>query len=232
MPGHSVVDIDAEHAGNGAVAAAPWGSAGILPISWAYIAMMGQEGMKRATEVAILNANYIAKRLSGTYPVLYTGRNGRVAHECIIDLRPFKQSCGVTEEDVAKRLIDYGFHAPTMSFPVPGTLMIEPTESEPLTEIDRFCEAMLSIREEIRDVEEGRTPADDNPLCNAPHNTRDLVGEWGHPYSRETAVYPVTGLWQGKFWPHVSRVDNVYGDRNLFCACPPMETWMESPGDQ
>jgi glycine dehydrogenase len=229
MPGHSVVDIGAGHAGNGAVAAAPWGSAGILPISWMYIAMMGQEGMKRATEVAILNANYIAKRLSVAYPVLYTGRNGRVAHECIIDLRPFKQSCGVTEEDVAKRLIDYGFHAPTMSFPVPGTLMIEPTESESLTEIDRFCEAMLSIREEIRDVEEGRMPADNNPLCNAPHNTRDLVSDWDHPYSRTIAAYPAQGLWQGKFWPHVSRVDNVYGDRNLFCGCPPMEDWMEEP---
>ena len=226
MPGHSVVDIDTEYSENGAVAAAPWGSAGILPISWAYIAMMGREGMKRATQVAILSANYIAQRLAESFPVLYTGRNGRVAHECIIDLRPFKQSCGVTEEDVAKRLIDYGFHAPTMSFPVPGTLMIEPTESEPLTEIDRFCEAMLAIREEIRDIEKGRMDAEDNPLRNAPHNARDLVGEWHHPYSRETAVFPAAALWQGKFWPHVSRVDNVYGDRNLLCVCPPPADWV------
>ncbi len=226
MPGHCVVDIDAQHGANGAVAAAPWGSAGILPISWAYIAMMGREGMQRVTQVAILSANYIAQRLSDAFPVLYTGRNGRVAHECIIDLRPFKQSCGVSEEDVAKRLIDYGFHAPTMSFPVPGTLMIEPTESEPLTEIDRFCEAMLAIREEIRDIERGRMDPQDNPLRNAPHNARDLVGEWDHPYSRETAVFPVAALWQGKFWPHVSRVDNVHGDRNLFCSCPPVEDWV------
>ncbi|MFT5140522.1 MAG: glycine dehydrogenase [Lysobacterales bacterium] len=227
MPGHSLVDIGATHGSNGAVAAAPWGSAGILPISWAYIAMMGREGMKKATQVAILSANYIAHRLSVAYPVLYTGRNGRVAHECIIDLRPFKQSCGVSEEDVAKRLIDYGFHAPTMSFPVPGTLMIEPTESESMTEIDRFCDAMLSIREEIREIEEERMDGDDNPLKNAPHNARDLVGEWKHPYSREIAAFPDKSCWQGKFWPQVSRVDNVYGDRNLFCACPPMEVWAE-----
>ena len=231
MPGHSVVDIDAEHAANGAVAAAPWGSAGILPISWAYITMMGQEGMKRATQIAILSANYIAVRLSDAFPVLYTGRNGRVAHECIVDLRPFKQSCGISEEDVAKRLIDFGFHSPTMSFPVPGTLMIEPTESEPLTEIDRFCDAMLAIRREIREIEEGRMDAEDNPLKNAPHHARDLVGDWNHPYSRDTAAFPDKSAWQGKFWPHVSRVDNVYGDRNLFCACPPIETWMEEEAE-
>jgi glycine dehydrogenase len=230
MPGHSVVDMNAKHASNGAVAAAPWGSAGILPISWAYVAMMGREGMKKATQVAILSANYIATRLDGTYPVLYTGRNGRVAHECIIDLRPFKQSCGISEEDVAKRLIDYGFHAPTMSFPVPGTLMIEPTESEPMTEIDRFIDAMMQIREEIRDVEQGRMDAEDNPLKNAPHNSRDMVGKWNHPYSRETAAFPDKSSWQGKFWPQVSRVDNVYGDRNLFCACPPMDVWVEDDG--
>jgi glycine dehydrogenase len=225
MPGHAVVDIGAPWAGNGAVAAAPWGSAGILPISWAYITLMGREGMKRATQVAILSANYIAKRLSEAFPVLYTGKNGRVAHECIIDLRPFKASCGISEEDVAKRLIDYGFHAPTMSFPVPGTLMIEPTESEPLSEIDRFCEALLSIREEIRAIEDGAMDREDNPLVNAPHNARDAVGEWQHPYSREIALYPAKALWQGKFWPHVTRVDNVHGDRHLFCACPPMEDW-------
>ncbi len=226
LPGHCVVSMGEGHDHNGAVAAAPWGSAGILPISWAYIAMMGREGMKKATQVAILNANYIAQRLKENYPVLYTGRNGRVAHECIVDLRPFKQSCGITEEDVAKRLIDYGFHAPTMSFPVPGTLMIEPTESEPMTEIDRFCDAMLAIREEIREIEEGRMNREDNPLVNAPHNARDMVGDWSHPYSRETAAFPDKSNWQGKFWPHVSRVDNVYGDRNLFCGCPPVEDWI------
>ena len=226
LPGHCVVELSGGHAGNGAVAAAPWGSAGILPISWAYIAMMGREGMKKATQVAILNANYIAQRLADEFPVLYTGRNGRVAHECIIDLRPFKQSCGITEEDVAKRLIDYGFHAPTMSFPVPGTLMIEPTESESLAEIDRFCDALLAIRQEIRGIEEGNMDIEDNPLRNAPHNARDLLGEWHHPYTAETAVFPARDLWQGKFWPHVSRVDNVHGDRKLFCSCPPPEAWL------
>ena len=174
LPGHRVVKMNGEHAANPAVSAAPWGSAGILPISWAYIAMMGRDGMKKATQVAILSANYIARRLADAYPILYTGRNGRVAHECIVDLRPFKESCGVSEEDVAKRLIDYGFHSPTMSFPVPGTLMIEPTESESLAEVDRFCEAMLSIREEIREVEQGEIAANDSPLTNAPHTIQDL----------------------------------------------------------
>ncbi len=227
MPGHPLVDMGGEHAGNQAVAAAPWGSAGILPISWAYITMMGRMGMRLATQVAILNANYIAKRLDGAYGVLYTGRNGRVAHECIIDLRPFKQSCEITEEDVAKRLIDYGFHAPTMSFPVPGTLMIEPTESESLAEIDRFCDAMLAIREEIAAIERGDVDREDNALRNAPHNTRDFIPEWKHGYSAESAVYPAPGLWHGKFWPAVSRVDNVHGDRNLVCACPPPEAWLD-----
>jgi len=227
MPGHQLVDISGQHSGNGPVAAAPWGSAGILPISWAYIAMMGRQGMKKATQVAILSANYIAHRLGDAYPVLYKGKNGRVAHECIIDLRPFKAS-GISEEDVAKRLIDFGFHAPTMSFPVPGTLMIEPTESEPKTEIDRFCDAMLLIREEIRKVESGHWPSDDNPLVNSPHNSLDLVGEWNHPYSRETAVYPAESLKQGKFWPQVTRVDNVHGDRHLFCSCPPLDAWLET----
>ena len=229
LPGHALTDVGGEHAENGAVSAAPWGSAGILPISWAYIAMMGRNGMRRATEVAILGANYIARRLEDAYPVLYTGRNGRVAHECIIDLRPFKAACDITEEDVAKRLIDYGFHAPTMSWPVPGTLMIEPTESESKEELDRFCDAMLAIREEIRRVENGDWPADDNPLVNAPHNHRDVVREdgsdWPHPYPRELAVFPAEGLWQQKFWPSVTRVDNVHGDRNLFCSCPPLEAW-------
>jgi len=220
LSGHSVVDMDGDHAANGAVAAAPWGSAGILPITWTYIAMMGRDGMKKATEVAILNANYIAHRLSAVYPVLYTGRNGRIAHECIIDLRPLKESSGISEEDVAKRLIDYGFHAPTMSFPVPGTLMIEPTESESLFEIDRFCDAMLAIHAEILAVEANEMDLNDNPLVNAPHTQRDLVGEWNHPYSRETAAFPAAAQWQSKFWPAVNRVDNVYGDRNLFCSCP------------
>jgi len=225
LPGHRVVKMSDEYGGNPAVSAAPWGSAGILPISWAYIAMMGRDGMKKATQVAILSANYIARRLSDAYPILYTGRNGRVAHECIVDLRPFKESCGISEEDVAKRLIDYGFHSPTMSFPVPGTLMIEPTESESLAEINRFCEAMLSIREEIRAVERGEIDAEDNPLRNAPHTIQDLAQDWPHPYDREQAVYPVKSLRLNKFWAPVSRIDNVYGDRNLICSCPPPEAW-------
>jgi len=227
LSGHSLVKIPGPHATNGAVAAAPWGSAGILPITWTYIAMMGREGMKKATQVAILNANYIAHRLAGAFPVLYTGPNGRVAHECIIDLRPFKQSSGVSEEDVAKRLIDYGFHAPTMSFPVPGTLMIEPTESESLYEIDRFCDAMLAIHREILAIENGQMDKDDNPLVNAPHTQLDLVGEWSHPYSREAAAFPAAEQWQSKFWPAVNRIDNVYGDRNLFCSCPLPGEWQQ-----
>ena len=227
LSGHTVVKIPGQHGGNGAVASAPWGSAGILPITWTYIALMGRDGMKKATQVAILNANYIAHRLSEAFPVLYTGPNGLVAHECIIDLRPFKQSSGVSEEDVAKRLIDYGFHAPTMSFPVPGTLMIEPTESESLYEIDRFCEAMLSIHREILAVENKQADKDDNPLVNAPHTQLDLVGDWNHPYSRETAAFPAAQQWQSKFWPSVNRVDNVYGDRNLFCSCPLPDEWQQ-----
>ncbi len=232
LSGHSMVNIPGEHAANGAVAAAPWGSAGILPITWTYIAMMGRDGMKKATEVAILNANYIAHRLSAAFPILYTGRNGRIAHECIIDLRPFKQSSGISEEDVAKRLIDYGFHAPTMSFPVPGTLMIEPTESESLYEIDRFCDAMLAIHGEILAVESNTLKLEDNPLVNAPHTQRDLVGEWNHPYSRETAAFPAAEQWQSKFWPAVNRVDNVYGDRNLFCSCPMPDEWQQEDEEQ
>jgi glycine dehydrogenase len=231
LPGHSIVAMGGEFALNGAIAAAPWGSAGILPISWAYIAMMGRNGMKRATEVAILSANYIASRLADAFPVLYSGRNGRVAHECIVDLRPFKESCGISEEDVAKRLIDYGFHSPTMSFPVPGTLMIEPTESESLEEIDRFCDAMLEIREEIRDVQENRVPADDNPLKNAPHPAEDLAADWNHPYSRNEAAFPVKGLHHNKFWSSVSRIDNVFGDRNLVCSCPPVTDWIDDDGE-
>jgi len=231
LPGHPVVDTGGAAAGNRAIAAAPWGSAGILPISWAYVTMMGREGMKKATRTAILNANYIAHRLAEAFPVLYCGRNGRVAHECIIDIRPFKESCGVTEEDVAKRLIDYGFHSPTMSFPVPGTLMIEPTESEPLAELDRFCEAMLAIREEIRAIENGQVDPQDNALKNAPHTAADLAADWPHGYSREQAAFPVADLYVNKFWSPVSRVDNVFGDRNLVCACPPPEAWVSEPED-
>ena len=224
MANHRVQPISGPHAGQGAVAAAPWGSASILPISWMYIAMMGGSGLKRATEVAILNANYIASRLQAHYPVLYTGRNGRVAHECILDIRPLKAATGISETDIAKRLMDYGFHAPTVSFPVAGTMMIEPTESESKAELDRFIVAMLSIREEIRQVERGHWPADDNPLKNAPHTQADLVdSNWQHPYSRREAVFPLPYVAENKFWPSVNRIDDVYGDRHLFCACVPID---------
>jgi glycine dehydrogenase len=224
LPGHPLrPDCGGKNA-IGPIAAAPWGSPLILPIPWAYIRMMGAEGLKRATEVAILNANYIAARLAPHYPVLYTGKNGRVAHECIIDLRPLKD--WASAEDVAKRLMDFGFHAPTMSFPVAGTLMIEPTESEPKAELDRFCEAMIKIREEMRAVETGRWPKDDNPLVNAPHSAADLLAdEWKHPYTRAEAAYPLPWVKGAKYWPPVGRIDNVYGDRNLVCACPPMEAY-------
>ena len=204
----------------GAVSAAPFGSASILPITWMYIRMMGGQGLKRASQAAILGANYIARRLEEHYPVLYTGENGLVAHECILDLRPLKETSGINVDDVAKRLVDFGFHAPTMSFPVAGTLMVEPTESESKQELDRFCDAMIRIREEIRAVERGELDKDDNPLKNAPHTAAELVGEWSHPYSREQAVYPLASLVDGKYWPPVGRVDNVYGDRNLACSCP------------
>jgi glycine dehydrogenase len=211
------------HRGQGAVAAAPWGSAAILPISWMYLAMMGGPGLQRATEVAILNANYIACRLNAHFPVLYTGQNGRVAHECIVDIRPLKAATGISETDIAKRLMDYGFHAPTVSFPVVGTMMIEPTESESKAEIDRFIAAMQSIRAEISKVEQGIWPADNNPLKNAPHTQADLVdAEWPHPYSRAEAAFPLPWVADNKFWPSVNRIDDVYGDRNLFCACPPV----------
>ncbi|MBD5803134.1 Glycine dehydrogenase [Azoarcus sp. Aa7] len=211
--------------GIGAVAAAPYGSASILPITWTYITLMGRDGLRNATTMAILNANYIAKRLDPHYPVLYRGENGMVAHECIIDLRPLKDSTGVSVDDVAKRLIDYGFHAPTMSFPVPGTLMIEPTESESKEELDRFCDAMIAIREEIAKVGSGEFDAKDNPLVNAPHTAEAIAGDWTHPYSREQAVYPLASLRANKYWSPVGRVDNVYGDRNLVCACPPMSDY-------
>ena len=222
----------------GTVSAAPWGSAGILPISWAYVAMMGARGLRRATETAILSANYIAARLGGafpvldtgeTYPVLYTGENGFVAHECVIDLRSVKASCGVTVEDVAKRLVDFGFHAPTMSFPVPDTLMIEPTESESKAELDRFCDAMLAIREEIAEIEAGTVAHEDSALANAPHTADLLVApDWERPYSKERAFYPLPGAREDKYWPPVARVDNVYGDRHLACACPPPEAYEDA----
>ncbi len=213
------------HAG-GPVSAAPFGSPSILPISWAYVRMMGAEGLHEATGAAVLAANYVAKRLEAHYPVLYSGDNGLVAHECILDLRPLTEATGVSVDDVAKRLVDYGFHAPTMSFPVSGTLMIEPTESEDLGEIDRFVEAMIAIKAEADAVAAGRWPAEDNPLHNAPHTAQSVIeGEWTHAYDRETAVYPVRSLIRGKYWPPVRRIDNAYGDRNLVCACPPPEAF-------
>jgi glycine dehydrogenase len=221
LPGHRTQPRGADAIG--AVSAAPCGSASILPISWMYIAMMGGEGLTAATESAILAANYVARCLAGHYPVLYSGPGGLVAHECILDLRPLKETSGVTVDDVAKRLMDYGFHAPTMSFPVPGTLMVEPTESEPRRELDRFIDAMIAIRDEIRAVEEGRADRDDNPLKHAPHTAAAACGnEWPHAYTREQAAFPVAGLRADKYWPPVARVDNVYGDRNLFCSCIPM----------
>lgn len=221
---HPVVPIDGPLPQNGAVSAAPWGSASILPISWMYIAMMGPQ-LADASEVAILAANYLAQHLSGAFPVLYTGRNGRVAHECILDLRPLKAQTGISEEDVAKRLMDYGFHAPTMSFPVPGTLMVEPTESESKAELDRFIGAMLSIRAEITEVQNGNWPAEDNPLKRAPHTLADVTGVWERPYSIEQGITPDGHTKAHKYWPAVNRVDNVYGDRNLFCACVPVDDY-------
>lgn len=223
---HSIVELQGPNSGNSAVSAAPWGSAGILPISWTYIALMGAEGLRKATQVAILNANYIAQKLAPHFPVLYTGRNGMVAHECIIDLRPLKAATGISEEDVAKRLMDYGFHAPTMSFPVAGTLMIEPTESESKQELDRFIEAMISIRNEITKIEAGEQDPEDNPLKHAPHTMADIMDEsWSRAYSKAEAAFPVPSLKDNKFWPSVNRIDNVYGDRNLFCSCPAMEDY-------
>ncbi|WEK31220.1 MAG: aminomethyl-transferring glycine dehydrogenase [Candidatus Pseudomonas phytovorans] len=221
---HPVVPVPGLDPNNSAVSAAPWGSASILPISWMYIAMMGPQ-LADASEVAILSANYLASQLGGAFPVLYRGRNQRVAHECILDLRPLKALTGISEEDVAKRLMDYGFHAPTMSFPVPGTLMIEPTESESKAELDRFVEAMLAIRAEIAEVQEGNWPAENNPLKHAPHTLADVLGVWDRPYSLEQAVAPSAHVRQHKYWPAVNRVDNVYGDRNLFCSCVPVEAY-------
>ena len=226
LPGHVCTRVPGPHDDATAVSAAAFGSAGILAISWVYVTLMGASGLRKATQVAILAANYVAARLAPHYDVLYSGANGRVAHECIIDIRPLKERSGISEEDIAKRLIDYGFHAPTMSFPVPGTLMIEPTESEPLHELERFCEAMIGIRQEVDAVERGRADAQDNVLKNAPHTLRDICADaWHHPYTRTEAAFPVTGLRQQKYWAAVNRVDNVHGDRHLFCACPPLEDY-------
>ena len=232
LPDHPVVEgvnpAEGDAGTVGTVSAAPWGSAGILPISWAYIAMMGGEGLKQATQVAILNANYIAHRLAPHFPVLYTGKNGMVAHECIIDLRDLKDTCGITVDDVAKRLVDYGFHAPTMSFPVPDTLMIEPTESEAKRELDRFCDAMIGIRREIAAVQNGEADPLDNPLKNAPHTHHLLLqNDWKRPYPKDEAFFPLPSLREDKYWPPVGRIDNVHGDRNLMCACPPMQTYQD-----
>ncbi|HHI4988570.1 glycine dehydrogenase (aminomethyl-transferring) [Vibrio parahaemolyticus] len=223
LPGHIENGVEGE---DFAVSAADFGSASILPISWAYIAMMGEAGLSNATKVAILNANYVMERLRPHYPVLYRGKNGRVAHECIIDIRPLKEETGISEEDIAKRLMDYGFHAPTMSFPVAGTLMVEPTESEDLAELNRFCDAMISIREEMTKVKNGEWPLENNPLVNAPHTQVDLSAEeWGRPYSRELGCFPSKATKSWKYWPTVNRVDNVYGDRNLICSCPSIDNY-------
>ncbi|MEL7000990.1 MAG: glycine dehydrogenase (aminomethyl-transferring), partial [Pseudomonadota bacterium] len=223
LPGHP-------HTGGsqGPVSAAPFGSPSLLPISWAYCLMMGGSGITQATRVAILNANYVARRLSVGYDVLFTGPTGRIAHECIIDTRPFEKSSGVTVEDIAKRLIDCGFHAPTMSWPVAGTLMIEPTESETKAELDRFCDAMLAIREEIRAIETGEMDRENNPLKNAPHTMEDLIREWNRPYSREQGCFPPGAFRIDKYWPPVNRVDNVWGDRHLSCTCAPVESYSDA----
>ncbi|MEU5921950.1 aminomethyl-transferring glycine dehydrogenase [Streptomyces sp. NPDC004288] len=225
LPNHPLQPTAGPETGVGPISAAPWGSAGILPISWSYVRLMGGEGLTRATQVAVLAANYIAKRLEPHFPVLYTGPNGLVAHECIVDIRPLAKATGVSVDDIAKRLIDYGFHAPTMSFPVAGTLMIEPTESEDLTELDRFCDTMIAIRAEIEKVASGQWPADDNPLHNAPHTAAALGGEWNHPYTRDEAVFPAGVSAADKYWPPVRRIDGAFGDRNLVCSCPPLDEY-------
>ena len=240
LPGHVTAQAMADHADPvealrqaqgerdrvGAVSAAPLGNAAVLPISWMYCRMMGADGLRQATETAILSANYISKRLAEHYPTLYASPNGHVAHECILDLRPLKEGSGVSAEDVAKRLVDYGFHAPTLSFPVPGTLMVEPTESETLGELERFIEAMIAIREEIRRIERGEWPQDDNPLKHAPHTAASLLrADWAHAYPREVGAAVRDERRHAKYWPPVGRVDNVYGDRNLFCSCVPMSAY-------
>jgi glycine dehydrogenase len=225
LPDHPVVALG--HAKSaGTISAAPWGSPSILPISWIYIRLMGADGLTQATKVAILAANYIAKRLAGQYDLLYAGAHGLIGHECILDTRPFKQTAGVDVEDIAKRLIDYGFHPPTVSFPVPGTLMVEPTESEPKEELDRFVDALLAIREEIREIESGVASRESNVLRGAPHTLEQVAADnWDRPYSREHAAFPVPGLRDHKVWPSVARIDNAFGDRNLVCTCPPVAAY-------
>jgi glycine dehydrogenase len=226
LPNHPLDAAAGPSGGIGPVSGAPYGSAGILPIPYAYIRLMGEEGLRHATKVAILSANYVARRLDPYFPVLYAGSSGRVAHECIVDVRPMSKSAGVDAEDVAKRLADYGFHAPTLSFPVVGTLMIEPTESESLAELDRFCDAMISIAEEVAKVEAGEWPRDDNPLVNAPHTAATVAADtWDHPYSRSVAGFPARNGADDKYWPPVGRVDGPAGDRNLMCSCPPLEAY-------
>jgi glycine dehydrogenase len=225
LPSHPIVDMET---GNklGPVSAAPWGSASILPISWMYIRMMGNVGLRAASQVAILNANYIAKRLDPHFPILYRGKNGFVAHECIIDLRGLQKSSGITVEDVAKRLMDFGFHAPTMAWPVAGTMMIEPTESESKDELDRFCEALITIRTEIKEIEEGKTDRENNLLKNAPHTASMVISDhWTKPYTREQAAFPLPWVRGQKFWPSVGRIDNAFGDRNFVCTCPSIESY-------
>jgi glycine dehydrogenase len=225
LPRHPLVAVGGEQ-GIGPVSAAPWGSASILIISWAYIAMMGPDGLKRASEIAILNANYVAERLHAHFPVFYRGKRSRVAHECILDTRGVKRTAGVDVDDIAKRLGDFGFHAPTMSFPIAGTLMVEPTESESKAELDRFCDAMIAIRDEARAIEQGRSPREDNPLKNAPHTAEAIASaDWNHPYSREQAAFPAPWTHARKFWPAVGRINNAHGDRNLVCTCPPIEAY-------
>jgi glycine dehydrogenase len=229
LPGHATAGLPVN--GVGAVSAAPLGNAAVLPISWMYCRMMGAEGLRHATEAAILAANYISVRLRDHYPTLYTSANGRVAHECILDLRPLKDSSGISAEDVAKRLMDYGFHAPTLSFPVAGTLMVEPTESETLQELDRFIDAMVAIREEIRQVETGAWSREDNPLKHAPHTAAAVLRpDWTHAYARDLGAFPLPSLKRQKYWPAVGRVDNVHGDRNLFCSCVPVSAWEQNAG--
>jgi len=227
LPSHPMQEIAGTKAENGTISAAPWGSASILPISWMYIRMMGREGVTDATRYAILNANYVAERLKNHFPILYIGKQGYIAHECLLDLRPLKASSGISEEDIAKRLMDFGFHAPTMSFPVAGTLMIEPTESESKPELDRFCDAMIKIHQEITAVESGQLPADNNPLVRAPHTLDDMLEDWDRPYDREQAARPLAYLKGHKYWPYVNRIDNVYGDRNLVCSCPSISEYEE-----
>ncbi len=229
LSNHPVINVNKERTGT-AVSAAPWGSALILLISYGYIRMLGNEGIRKATEYAIFNANYMKARLEGHYPILYKGKNGSVAHEMILDCRAFKQSAGIEAGDIAKRLMDYGFHAPTVAFPVAGTLMVEPTESESKEELDRFCDAMISIREEIRTLEIGTADKHNNPLINAPHTVAELTAdEWNYPYSRKEAAWPAPWLHANKFWPSVKRVDNAYGDRNLVCSCPDVSSYEEAP---